>query len=377
MVCVTFPGPQDEPSQQARPLDESPLAEAATRRSRRAISDPASATDPLHSGGPAPASASTPAGAPAQHVFRPRNALRIAAVCLAAALLIGTVVTAATMAATPDASGRGSSAPEPSPPLPAAATVLPAPVLESAVPATALCDLPSVQAALAAGDDTSIIAASGGPEALRAAVAGGGAPCLALDDPARVWVVVNKLRGYTPTDYAPSSLVEPPGVRNLVGGTLQPAAADALGSLVAAAAAEGVGEIALDSGYRSFTTQRTTYRSQVASRGTAGADLISARPGYSEHQSGLAADVVSCGGGGCSSIAEFASTPAGAWVAANSWRYGWIVRYAEGQTGVTGYQPEPWHLRYVGVDLARIYHDGGYYTLEQFFGLPVAPDYAD
>lgn len=317
------------------------------------------------------------AGTPAQHVFRPRHALRIAAVCLAAALFIGSVVTAATLAASPDAVGDTASSPEPSPPLPAAASVLPAPVLESALPATALCDLPSVQAAVGAGDDAAVIAASGGAEALRAAVATGGAPCVALDDPRRVWVVVNKLRGYTPSDYAPPGLIAPPGVRNLVGGTLQPAAADALGSLVAAAAAEGAGQIALDSGYRSFTTQRATYRSQVASRGTDGADLISARPGYSEHQSGLAADVVSCGGGGCSSIADFASTQAGAWVAANSWRYGWIVRYAEGQTGVTGYQPEPWHLRFVGVDLARSYHDGGYYTLEQFFGLPVAPDYAD
>lgn len=299
----------------------------------------------------------------------------MAAVVLTSAMVIATVVTATSLTAAPDA--RTASSPEPSPPLPAAASVLPAPVLESALPAEAMCDLPSVQAALAAGDDAAVIAASGGPEALRAAVAAGGAPCVVLDDPTRAWVVVNKLRGYVPADYEPSALIEPSGMRNLVDGRLQPAAADALSALVGAAAAEGAGEIALDSGYRSFTTQLSTYRSQVASRGVEGADLISARPGFSEHQSGLAADVVSCAGGGCSSIAEFAATPAGSWVAANSWRFGWIVRYAEGQTGVTGYQPEPWHLRYVGVDLARTYHEGGYYTLEQFFGLPMAPDYAD
>jgi D-alanyl-D-alanine carboxypeptidase len=53
-----------------------------------------------------------------------------------------------------------------------------------------------------------------------------------------------------------------------------------------------------------------------------------------------------------------------------------VVRYLEGQTAVTGYQPEPWHLRYIGPQLARAYHDGGFLTLEEFFGLPGAPDYA-
>lgn len=351
MGNVTFPGPQGEP-----PLEERPLDESMTRRGRRNASE-------------------RPTAEPAQHVFRPRSTARVAAVLLAAALVVATVVTATSLAAAPDAPV--ASTPEPSPPMPADASVLPAPVLESTLAAASMCDLPSVQAALGAGDDAAAIAASGGPDALRVAVAAGGAPCVALDDPARVWFVVNKLRGYVPTDYEPPGLVEPPGMRNLVDGRLQPAAADALSALVGAAAAEGVGEIALDSGYRSFSTQRSTYRSQVAARGVEGADLISARPGFSEHQSGLAADVVACEGGGCSSITDFAATPAGSWVAANSWRFGWIVRYAEGQTGVTGYQPEPWHLRYVGVDLARSYHDGGYYTLEQFFGLPMAPDYAD
>ena len=111
-------------------------------------------------------------------------------------------------------------------------------------------------------------------------------------------------------------------------------------------------------------------------RGQAGADLISARPGFSEHQTGLAADVVACAGGRCGAIEQLAGTPQGAWVAEHAWEHGYIVRYQDGQTPITGYQPEPWHLRYIGPDLARAYREGGFRTLEEFFGLPAAPDYA-
>ena len=96
--------------------------------------------------------------------------------------------------------------------------------------------------------------------------------------------------------------------------------------------------------------------------------VVRPRPG------GLAADVVSCADG-CGSIDTFGGTDAGAWVAQNGWQYGFIVRYVAGETPVTGYDPEPWHLRYVGVSLATAYHDGGYGSLEQFFGLPAAPAY--
>ena len=74
-------------------------------------------------------------------------------------------------------------------------------------------------------------------------------------------------------------------------------------------------------------------------------------------------------------MGAFGGTPQQAWVAAHSWEYGWIVRYVEGRTEVTGYSPEPWHLRYIGRELAAAYHEGGWQTLEEFFGLPAAPDY--
>ena len=137
---------------------------------------------------------------------------------------------------------------------------------------------------------------------------------------------------------------------------------------------EAAGEVALESGFRSFDAQQRTYARHVAERGSA-ADLVSARPGHSEHQSGLAADVVGCAGG-CGTFDDFAASPQGQWVAANSWEYGWIVRYVEGASDVTGYSPEAWHLRYVGPELARAYHEGSWTSLEEFFGLPAAPNYA-
>jgi D-alanyl-D-alanine carboxypeptidase len=250
-----------------------------------------------------------------------------------------------------------------------------APVVEEAVAGAALCDDPALTAALAAGDEAAAISAAGGAQAFRDAVATGTAPCIRLDDPTLIWAVVNKTRPYAPIDWAPVDLVFPDGVRNLSDGALQPEAAASLGALVAAARAAGAGEIGLQSAYRSFTTQQTSYGVQVAERGVDGADLVSARPGHSEHQSGLAADVVPCTESGCGSLDDLAATAQGAWVAEHAWEFGWIVRYQESRTDVTGYSPEPWHLRYVGPDLARAMHEGNFTTLEEFFGLPAAPNY--
>lgn len=256
-------------------------------------------------------------------------------------------------------------APDAAPPL------LSAPVVEDVLD---VCGDTAVTTALAAGDDAGTVAASGGAATFREAVALGSASCIPLDDPARVWVVVDKTRPFAPLDYRPASLAAPDGVRNVNGDTLRTDAAAALSAMTAAARDAGAGEIALASGFRAYETQVATYESHVARRGADQADLVSARPGYSEHQSGLAADVVPCDTA-CGTIDDLAATTQGAWVAANAWQYGWIVRYEEGHTDVTGYLPEPWHLRYIGVDLAREYHEGGWRTLEEFFGLPAAPHY--
>ena len=259
-------------------------------------------------------------------------------------------------------------------PLPAKAEAIPVPTVEATPAALELCAMPDVAAALVAGDDAAAIAAAGGAEAFRAAVASGTAPCVALGDPARVWVVINKVRPNTPLDYRPAELAMPEGVRSIEGGALRADAAAALSAMVGAAAAAGVGEIALESGFRSYTTQETSYGNQVNARGVDLADLSSARPGFSEHQSGLAGDVVACGET-CGTLDDLAATPQGQWVAAHAWEHGWITRYEDGYTPTTGYSPEPWHLRYIGPDLARAYHEGGWHTLEEFFGLPPAPTY--
>ncbi|HEX5859231.1 MAG TPA: M15 family metallopeptidase [Microbacterium sp.] len=310
-----------------------------------------------------------------QHAARARPTARFWVVAVLSGVLIGLSASAVSLAATaPELEPQAERVV--TPPVPETVSTLPQPLV-SAVPAAAsLCALPAVQAALAAGDDGAVIAASGGASQFRQAIAGGAAPCIPLSDPGRVWVVVNKQRPCDPIDFSPPGLAAPASTRNLADTALREDAAAALAGMLAAAASSGAGELALDSGFRSFETQRTTYATRVDARGQAGADLISARPGFSEHQTGLAADVVACAGGGCGTIEQLAATPQGAWVAEHAWEHGYIVRYLDGQTPVTGYQPEPWHLRYIGPELARAYHDGGFRTLEEFFGLPAAPDYA-
>ncbi|MFG6492621.1 M15 family metallopeptidase [Microbacterium sp. P03] len=259
--------------------------------------------------------------------------------------------------------------------VPVPAESLPAPTISGAPATVDLCASADFTAALASGDDAATIAAAGGAEMFRQSVAAGTAPCVSLADPTRTWLVVNKTRPYDPTGYAPSPLALPAGVQSIVGGELRADAAASLSSMAAAAAAAGVGEIALESGYRSYQTQVTSYGNQVSQNGAAEADLSSARPGYSEHQSGLTGDLVACDGGGCGTLDDLAATAQGQWLTANAWQYGWITRYEDGRTDITGYMPEPWHLRYIGVDLAKAYHDGGWHTLEEFFGLPAAPTY--
>ncbi|WP_404430411.1 M15 family metallopeptidase [Microbacterium lacus] len=253
-------------------------------------------------------------------------------------------------------------------PLPAEALAAPEPA------ALDVCSQPAVTDALAAGDASGVIAAAGGADTFRTEIAEGRASCIPLDNPNLAWVVVNKARPYAPIDFRPASLVAPQGVRNIDGGWLRADAAAALTALVQGAAAAGAGEVALGSAFRSYATQQRTYSSQVVARGVEGADLVSARPGYSEHQSGLTCDVLPCNAG-CGTIDDLDASPQGAWVKAHASEYGFIVRYTEGKTEVTGYIAEPWHLRYVGPELAAEYTAGGWQSLEEFFGLPAAPQY--
>ena len=183
-----------------------------------------------------------------------------------------------------------------------------------------------------------------------------------------LWVVVNKQRPLNPVKYVPKPLV------NVNGVPLAKDAAAALKQMAAGMKKAGAGTIWLNSGYRSYATQAQVHARQVARLGKAAGERLAARPGYSEHQTGLAADV-SAIGQGCAIQTCFSKTKAGRWLAANSWQYGWILRYPDRQTSVTGYQFEPWHFRYVGVELATDYKAKNAKSLEAFWNLPPAPNY--
>ena len=189
---------------------------------------------------------------------------------------------------------------------------------------------------------------------------------LSIDDPDSSWVVVNKLRPLAPLDYAPSDLVDAGG-----GNQLRAEAARAMAAMQAGASAAGL-SISVESAYRSYDYQRGLFTNAVARFGQEGAERRSARPGYSEHQTGLAADL---GGGGCDIETCFADTAEGQWVVANGHRFGFVIRYPDGSQPITGYKFEPWHVRYVGEELATEMHARGVATLEEFFGLPAAPQY--
>ena len=110
------------------------------------------------------------------------------------------------------------------------------------------------------------------------------------------------------------------------------------------------------SGYRSTEHQKKIYNEYLNKNGINYADSIAARPGYSEHSTGLALDIYSKT---CSQASLFKDTKAYQWLLNNSYKYGFILRYPEGKSKLTGYNFESWHYRYVGVELAeKVYNSG-------------------
>jgi D-alanyl-D-alanine carboxypeptidase len=188
-------------------------------------------------------------------------------------------------------------------------------------------------------------------------------------------VIVNKHRPLKPANYVPADLVQPNVALAVAGEAAQLnfTTAAAAERMFAAAAADGV-TMTLASGYRSYATQVVTYNGWVSSEGRAAADTASARPGYSEHQTGWAFDIGD-GGGACAFQPCFAEQPAATWAKANAYRFGFVVRYPLNQHTTTGYFYESWHLRYVGVEAATDMRKRGIATLEQYFGVEAAPDY--
>lgn len=155
-------------------------------------------------------------------------------------------------------------------------------------------------------------------------------------------LIANKTYGL-PSDYSP--------------GKILPEAQSAFEEMQAAAKKDGY-SLTIVSGFRSYSYQSQLYNGYVNRDGKAAADTYSARPGYSEHQTGLAMDLNNAS-------RYFNGTPEAKWIAANCWKYGFIVRYPEGKESITGYNQEAWHVRYLGKQLAKEVYDSGL-TLEEF-----------
>jgi LAS superfamily LD-carboxypeptidase LdcB len=119
------------------------------------------------------------------------------------------------------------------------------------------------------------------------------------------------------------------------------------------------------SGYRSYATQKAIFDKRAAERGEEVANKTSARPGQSEHQTGLAMDI-SSKAVDYRLVTSFGDTAEGKWVKKNAHRFGFIIRYPKGKETITGYSYEPWHLRYVGITAAKYIYEHGL-TLEEYF----------
>ncbi|MFD3259269.1 D-alanyl-D-alanine carboxypeptidase family protein [Paenibacillus lentus] len=175
----------------------------------------------------------------------------------------------------------------------------------------------------------------------------------AAADPESVAVLVNKELAL-PEDYEPSDLVYP-DVRftfkeKIEKRMMRSEAAKALEEMFAGAEQDGI-YLAGVSAYRSHSTQRSLFNRYVERDGEAKAKTYSAVPGHSEHETGLAIDV-SGSDGKCAAEDCFGGTKEAEWLAQHSAEYGFIIRYPEGKESITGYKYEPWHLRYVGKEIA-------------------------
>ncbi|MDR9852437.1 M15 family metallopeptidase [Paenibacillus sp. VCA1] len=188
-----------------------------------------------------------------------------------------------------------------------------------------------------------------------------------VTNPEAMTVIVNKQRSL-PDGYEPTDLVEPNVPFSFDGPHekrhLRKEAAEALENLFAGAKEDGI-ELRAVSGYRSYKRQKAIYENNVRTKGEAYASSVSAVPGTSEHQTGLSIDVSSPSVN--NDLEEnFGDSREGKWLAEHAPDYGFVVRYPKGRDDITGYVYEPWHIRYIGVDLAKDVAQSGM-TLEEYF----------
>lgn len=189
-----------------------------------------------------------------------------------------------------------------------------------------------------------------------------------VDDPESIAVFVSKADrlpdGYEPPDL---STCKVRGVREIEAreSMLREEAARALEKMFAAAEEEEGYTLYMISGYRSFEHQTGTYDRVKAARGEEYANKFIAIPGHSEHQTGLAMDITNIDHMDDDHEKQLGTMPEGIWLRDNAHRFGFILRYPEGKEEITGYSYEPWHFRYVGLELSKeIYTQG--LTLDEY-----------
>lgn len=202
--------------------------------------------------------------------------------------------------------------------------------------------------------------------------AGKGGEVQVVAQPASITALVNK-QYRLPEGYDPEDLVYP-DVKFIFNEKIEKRmmrkeAAEALEKMFAGAKEDGI-YLAGVSGYRSHATQKSLFQRYVDKDGEEKAKTYSAVPGHSEHETGLAIDV-SGSDGKCAAQDCFGGTKEAEWLAEHAAEYGFIIRYPKGKEAITGYQYEPWHLRYVG-DIAKEIAEQGL-TLEEYYdAVPVS-----
>jgi D-alanyl-D-alanine carboxypeptidase len=155
-----------------------------------------------------------------------------------------------------------------------------------------------------------------------------------------------------PESYAPPDLVLVSAAGLSPDYQLRKFVIEPLKELLQAANAAGH-NLEIQSAYRSYSYQQTTFQFWVEKEGEAAALQSSARPGHSEHQLGTAVDFREAGGKAPWDLEDFAQTPGGAWLAEHAWEYGFIMSYPKGKSELSCYIYEPWHYRYVGLEVAK------------------------
>jgi LAS superfamily LD-carboxypeptidase LdcB len=187
-----------------------------------------------------------------------------------------------------------------------------------------------------------------------------------VSNPTSVTVLVNKTHKL-PDGYIPPDLVYPnvkfPYSEKIEKREMRAVAAHALEKMFAAASKDGI-TLYAQSGYRSYVTQKAVFDDSVKTEGLKKTITAVAIPGTSEHQTGLAIDLTSPAVND-DVVQAYANTPDGEWVANNAHVYGFIIRYPKGKDAITGYEYEPWHIRYVGADVATYLYEH-HLTLEEY-----------